>query len=168
MLDFKVTTEENAIEKHFCEPLSKKTPVKLDSEMSVFFTKLSLSKDDSNVDSDKARSMFWQYSAFENRISLLGYTTDNRIKIFLLTLTNGNIGQLVMYAYYILYLCKKNNINHVSWETFSNIFFQSGFFLEKDLHDSWDNQKISKKDNVSIGSDNLLDYGIAIKSILLK
>lgn len=169
MLAYEKTKEENAVEIHFCEPLSKCKPEQMDDDMVEYFATFAISREE-NVDVEKARKTIWQFEAFEKRISLLNFTVDNRVKIFIVMQTNGVIGKLVMYAYYMLYLCKQNNIKHVSWEDFAIKFFPDGFYSDADLSKAWDGQKITKisaDGKSNLGSDNLLDYPIAAKSISL-
>jgi len=169
MLPYESIKEENSIEKNFCEPLSKCKTYPMDDEMTEIFLSFATSKEE-NVDVEKAKKNIWQFEAFEKRVNnFLNFTADNRVKIFMVMQTNGVIGKLVMYCYYMQYLCKKNNIKHITWENFSMDFFPNGFFSDEDLKKVWDGQKITKTDTEGkshLGSDNLLDYQMASKSIL--
>lgn len=169
MLPYESIKEENAIEKYFCEPLSQKKTEKMSVELAETFLSFATSSEE-NVDVDKARKMVWQFAALEKRIELtMNYTADNRVKLFIVMLCDGSIGQVVMYAYYMQYLCKKHNVKHITWEKFGMDFFPDGFFNLEDLHTVWDGQKVSRKGNdgiINTGSDNLLDYGVASKSLI--
>jgi len=168
MLAYEKTKEENAVEIYFCEPLSQKKTKNMNDEISDFFILFSTSNE-SNVDVDKARKMVWQYAALEKRIDLtMNYTADNRVKLFIVMLCDSSIGKVLMYAYYMQYLCKKNNVKHINWEKFGNLF-PDGFFTEEDLNKAWEGQKVSRKGDdgkINTGSDNLLEYGVASKSLI--
>ncbi len=169
MLPYETTKEENAVEKYFCEPLSKLRKEEMSNDLTDYFISFATSTED-NVDVEKARKSFWQFNALEKRIELFNYTCDNRVKLFVVMMCDGAIGKIIMYAYYMQYLCKKNNVKHVDWQTFAMKFFPDGFFNEQDMLKIWEGQKVTRKGidgQVHLGSDNLLDYGIASKSILL-
>jgi len=167
MLAYETTKEEDAVEKYFCEPLSKKKQFEMSKDLTDFFITFSTSTEE-NVDADKARKTVWQFQAIEKRMSvLLNYTADNRVKLFILILTDGTIGKIVMYLHYMQYLCKKHNVKHITWDIFAMKFFPDGFFSDEDLHSVWDGQKVSKTSATQSGTDNLLDYQTASKSILL-
>lgn len=168
MLEYEKTKEENSVEIYFCEPLSKKKPQKMNDELSDIFISFSIS-DEKNIDVDKARKMIWQFSALEKRMEFMSYKADNRVKVFIVMLDDGAIDKVIMYTYYMQYLCKKHNVKHITWEIFGTKFFPDGFFSDEDLHSVWDGQKISRRTNdgkINSGSDNLLDYGIASKSLI--
>lgn len=171
MLPHEVTKQEDAVEKYICEPLSKLNPEEMSKDLADYFMSFAVSTEE-NIDISKARKTIWQFNALEKRIELLlNYTADNRVKLFVVMLCDGAIGKIIMYAYYMQYLCKKHNVKHVSWETFGMKFFPNGFFNEQDMLKVWDGQKVSKNDSEGkshLGSDNLIDYGTASKSILLQ
>lgn len=169
MLPYDVTKQEDAVEKYLCEPLSKLKPREMSNDLMDYFMSFAVSTEE-NVDVSKARKTIWQFNALEKRMEFLTYTADNRVKLFVVMLCDGAIGKIMMYAYYMQYLCKKNNIKHISWETFGMKFFPFGFFDEQDMLKIWDGQKVSKIDSEGKhhvqGTDNLIDYGTASKSIL--
>lgn len=104
----------------------------------------------------------------EARFKALGYTMDIKTKAFLAFKT-GNPGTAVMYCHFLAYFCKKKNIKHLTFTEFCDSAFPFGFPSEDDLHLLWDEQKVKKdKDpkEVQSGTDNLLDYFEASKSIM--
>jgi hypothetical protein len=170
MLPYESTKQEDAVEKYFCEPLSKKETEEMSKDLTDFFMTFATSTEE-NVDVEKARKTVWQFQALEKRMSLLlNFTADNRVKLFILVLTDGSIGKIIMYLYYMQHLCKKNNVKHITWEIFGMQFFPYGFFSDEDLHSVWEGQKVSRTSadgKIQAGTDNLLDYQTAAKSILL-
>ena len=67
---------------------------------------------------------------------------DDKTFMFLLVLTAGNIGNSLMYLYYLQWYCATNNIKEYSFENnFINIF-PMGFFKEETLNHYWDVTKV--------------------------
>jgi hypothetical protein len=97
----------------------------------------------------------------EKRIEVLhDFELDERTLLFLCCICKS-AGVSVMYIWYLQYKSKKRNIKEISLESFCEIF-PVGFPSEDDLHRMWDNQKVLVK---GMGSDNLLDYPYAGKSL---
>jgi hypothetical protein len=71
----------------------------------------------------------------------------------------------VMYCHYLAYFCKNNNKTHLVFTDFCMHAFPWGFPSEEDLSKLWDEQKVHR-DMEQPGTDNLLDYFHASKSIM--
>lgn len=162
MLDGKITLVPNAIEAYFCEPFERLQQHPMTEDNTKFFMSLLMSKDDEVRNEIPKIVNFWSFKAMEKRLEVCHkYTLDNRSKIFIFVLTDGTIGQMVMYITYLQYVAKKRNWRSISIEQLADIF-PMGFPSKEDLSKLWDSQKV---ENVG-GSDNLLDYERAIQSIL--
>jgi hypothetical protein len=68
---------------------------------------------------------------------------------------------VVMYLTYLQYWAKIHEEREITFDLFCERIFPLGFPKEEDLHNLWNNQKV----RVESGSDNLLDYSIALTSI---
>jgi len=167
MLNYEVTTQDDGIEKNLCQPMEKLNPQPMSKDLTEVFFKLMLAKDDA-LDLKEMRKENWLFEAVEKRIEhCLTFTADNR-SMFFVTCVSGSIGKCIMYLYYMQYIAKKENIKHIDFNVFGEKFFPMGFFSDDDLKKMWDSQKVNcyvdgKRKG---GSDNLLDYGAAMKSLI--
>lgn len=160
MLNNEVTIQEDGIEKFFCEPMSKLNPQPMTEDLAEVFLKL-MFVDDAKLDLKEMRKVNPLFEVAEKRIEhCLTYTTDNRVKFFI-TCVSGTVRKCIMYLYYMQYIAKKENIKHIDFNIFGETFFPMGFFKDEDMQKVWYGQKINTK-----GSDNLLDYGAAMKSLI--
>ena len=75
----------------------------------------------------------------------------------------GNIGKLMMYCVYIQYKLKELNERELTFRIFNENIFPFGYPTDNDLDNLWESCKIDKEGNS--GSDNLIDYQSAMKSI---
>lgn len=86
---------------------------------------------------------------------------DVRLIVFLAYLCETP-GKAVMYLAYLQYRCKLKGIKHPTLEQFGEMM-PWGFPSNEDLKKVWDAQKVTRSG--AQGSDNLLDYQTAYKSI---
>lgn len=158
-MKFEVTKEENAVEEYFCKPFNKLKR----HEMGIETTRLMyilLAGDPAHKikESDKP----WLFKIIEQRIHgcLTMKISDERLLLFITHLAETP-GNAVMYLAYLQYRCKKEDIKELSFEYFCESIFPFGFPSDEDLHQLWNAQKVRPEG----GSDNLLDYQTAYKSI---
>ena len=157
------TKEENTVELLYAKKFEELKRQPMNEESSKIMIGLLLS----NIPEDDAE-MNEQFlcKIIESRLKALGYTLDIKTKVFLAYLT-GSPGTAVMYCHYLAYFCKKNNLKHLTFNTFCDTAFPFGFPTDDDLNILWDQQKIRKDPGINQpGSDNLLDYFHASKSIM--
>lgn len=154
----------NAVETHLCNVLDNSKKVELNKEEFEFLLFLLSQKDEDSPNPKDIFGMDWQYKAIEFRLTkVLNLNSDKRFKIFLVYLTNGSIGELMMYCYYIKYLCNKLDVDKVTIELFAQKLFPKGVFGEGDLKSAWELQKVQKYKD---GTDNLIDYISASESLI--
>lgn len=161
MLDIEVTTQADALEIHLCKELDKCTPIEMEQEDAIIMINL-LSAPDNDFGSQDELKAIWVYQALLKRAELcITCKVDNRVLFFIMMISDGAIGTSIMYLYYIQYLAKKKNINHVTFDLFCKKIFPHGFFSEEDLSRIWYNCKVKTKN----GTANLIDFGTASESI---
>jgi hypothetical protein len=159
MLDFNVTEQDNSIEELFAKEFEKTEKHPMDEFTTEMLVKLHLSKNTSYAIPEGEKPFL--YKLMEKRIEVLhDFELDERTLLFLCCICKS-AGVSVMYIWYLQYKSKKRNIKEISLESFCEIF-PVGFPSEDDLHRMWDNQKVLVK---GMGSDNLLDYPYAGKSL---
>lgn len=159
MLDISVTEQENSIEELFAKEFEKTKKEPMDDFVSEMLVKLILSKNMSYSIPEGEKPFL--YKLMEKRISVIhDFELDERTLVFLCCICKS-AGVCVMYVWYLQYESKKRNMKQISLENFCEIF-PMGFPSEDDLHRLWDSQKVSRKE---MGSDNLLDYTQAGKSL---
>lgn len=159
MLENEVIHKEDSIELLFAKKFDELRKYPMDNETAEIFIKLGLSKSSSYVitESDKP----FLYKVMEKRISVIhSYTVDDRVLLFLSFICKS-AGICVMYCWYLQYKSKMLNVNHISFELFSEIFGW-GFPTDEGLSKIWESQKVK---TTSFSSDNLLDYPQAGKSL---
>lgn len=164
MLKHETTKQEDAIEKYFCVPFSKLPKQEMEKDLLEPFIEYTMGKDE-DFDLTLLRKKSWVLQAIEKRIEVcFKYTLDNRSKAFLLMVANGNIGVCVMYLTYLQYISRIRGVKEITFTVFSDVF-RMGFPSRNDLHELWGATKVEREEN-GAGSDNLVDYEVALKSIL--
>ena len=140
--------------------MSKLQPQRMSDDLSEIFIRL-MFVDDAKLDLKEMRKLNPLFEVAEKRIEhCLTYTADNRVKFFI-SCVSGTVGKCIMYLYYMQYIAKKENIKHIDFNTFGEKVFPMGFFKDDDMQKVWYGQKINGK-----GSDNLVYYGAAMKSLV--
>jgi hypothetical protein len=84
---------------------------------------------------------------------------DAKAKMLLATWCN-TIGDVVMYLTLIQYKCKQRGLKALYYDGLA-LMFRDGIIDREFMHKCWDAQKVERKD----GSDNLIDYATAGKSL---
>jgi hypothetical protein len=159
MLDISVTEQENSIEELFAKEFQKTKKYPMDDFTTEMLVKLSLSKNMSYAIPEGEKPFL--YKLMEKRISVIhDFELDERTLVFLCCICKS-AGVCVMYAWYLQYESQKRNMKEISLEYFCEIF-PMGFPSDDDLHRLWVEQKVNSK---GLGSDNLLDYPQAGKSL---
>lgn len=158
----------NSLEQLFMEPLDATERVRMSNEHTGMFMQIGLmSRVPAAVDDmyKKMSKMTWTLEAISKRIEVcLTITIDKSVLIWLATMTNGNIGTMVMYVYYLQYWAKKNDVRHITYDMLAMRIFPFGFFEEEALNSVWDATKVDREGK-SGASDNLIDYSLAAESI---
>jgi len=166
MLDHSVTQEANALETHMCERLNKTSLVPMSKDLSLALIQLLLTKEEGTKKMhEELLKTSWEYKAlFERAKSSLTveFEPSGLIMTFFTSVyTAPAIGSAIMYIYYIQYVCKQGGIKKFTAQTFCETVFPMGVFRKEDLDEVWDACKVSRNG----GSDNLIDYPEASKSI---
>ena len=159
MLDISVTEQDNSIEELFAKEFEKTEKHPMDEFTYEMLVRLSLSRNRSNSIPEGEKPFL--YILMEKRISVIhDFELDERTLVFLCCICKS-AGVCVMYIWYLQYESKKRNMKQISLEYFCEIF-PMGFPSDDDLHRLWVSIKVSSK---GLGSDNLLDYPQAGKSL---
>jgi hypothetical protein len=166
MLDNSVIENPTGVEEFFCVPFSDLKLYPMDEEMSrLMITLMFESKKgaDSLQIPEKEKPFILKLveGALKTRFT---FTINDNGLVFFIAIQSKNAGTAIMYLAYLQYRCKKLNKRNLDWELFTSIF-PNGFPNETDLHNIWDAQKVKRHNTDSFGSDNLLDYQSAMKSI---
>jgi len=159
MLDQKVIEQPNSIEEYFCKPFEAIKVEEMSKETSEILINLLMGNLQEIPEEEKPFIM----KLIEKRIEVIfDYTiTDQKLLLFLSALSETP-GKAVMYMTYLQYFSKKHGIKDIDLDIFCQKAFPWGFPPEKALHELWIKQKV----DVKSGSNNLLDYGTALESIL--
>lgn len=161
-LSHETVQDPNAVEELFCKPLEENGEIeelKSNFQENLIFIAL---YEDSQIDVlyENIEKEFWQIPILKERISRMNIGIDKRALITMAFICNTP-GKSVMYAYYLAYKAKKLGITEITYDVMLSKIFPSGFFSEKTLEKYWDKQKVRSEG----GSDNLLDYDEASKSL---
>lgn len=159
MLDISKTEQPDSIEELFAKEFDKFKNSPMDKDTSELFITLTLAKN-IPIDIPEDEKPFL-YKLMERRLEVLhNYKLDFKTLLFLSFLCK-NAGTCVMYIWFLQYEANKRNIDSIDFQTFTEIFAW-GFPSENQLEKLWDSQKVNRK---GLGSDNLLDYPQAGKSL---
>ncbi len=160
MLQNKITKQENAVEKYFCEPFDKAQRVPMSKESTEFLMWL--------LRSEKLRDFTEKKKPFIMKVIESRLKTwfsfsirDSRLTLFI-AIISKTPGTAIMYLTYLQYWCKKNETEEIDLNKFCREIFPMGFLSKEDLEKIWDGQKVLREKE---GSDNLLDYQSAMLSI---
>lgn len=111
---------------------------------------------------EEVKKQAWSLSALEGRVaSSLNVKIDKLTLIFITFITEGNIGQSIVYAYYIQLIAKRKGIGEVNINTLCQEIFPWGFISDVSMHKFWNEQKSSIE-----GEDNMLDIARYSNSIM--
>lgn len=155
------TKEENSVEILFASKFEELKRHPMPDEVAKILITLSLA---SIPEDDKEANEQFLCKIIEKRFKALGYSMDIKARIFLAYMANSP-GMAVMYCHYLAYYCKKNNVSSLTFIDLCMDVFPFGFPSEEDLHKLWDEQKVDRNQDQP-GTDNLLDYFHASKSIM--
>jgi len=160
-IPYSKTLEENSVEELFAKKFEELKRHQMDDETSKMMISLIFSK---IPEDDKSANELQVVRIIDMRFKALGYTMDLKTKLFL-SILSTTPAVAVEYCHYLAYFCKKNGLTELNFNDFCSRAFPFGFPSEADLHTLWDSQKISKDSGTQQGTDNLLDYFHASKSI---
>jgi hypothetical protein len=160
-IPYEKTKEENSVEILFAKKFEELKKHKMDDETSKLMIQLTLAP---IPDNDEEMNGQFLCQIVTKRFEALGYTMDIKTKLFLAVLT-GSPGTAVMYCHYLAYFCKTHKISHLTFSDFCMQAFPWGFPSDEDLSKLWDEQKVHRNMDQP-GTDNLLDYFYASKSIM--
>lgn len=152
----------NAVEELFCKEMDKAKTETLNKEDFELFIGLCSAKPIPLESVDK-KDKFFLYELIEKRVQYsFGYKINDARVIVLIATMARNAGSAVMYLTYLQYKCKKDNTKEVTFDYLIKLF-PDGFVTESELQSIWYKLKVKKGEGM--GSDNLLDYQSAMKSI---
>jgi hypothetical protein len=160
-LEFETTKDPNAVENIFCAEMSKGVIEPLSEDMMKILITLITNKPSLDEMHREISSQSMLLNILEDRIKSMNKEIDKGASIFV-SLACETPGEVVMYSYYISYMMKRREIGQkLDLETLCTAIFPMGMFTRESLGRIWDSQKVKGKS----GSDNLLDYLEASKSL---
>ena len=166
MLKSHYKTESNSVEEKFCKPFGalKVRPMSKD-ETKIMLSAVIMDESDKNNfidDEDKSLpdSLRIVRSSLKNRFTV---TLTEPTQIMVATVCRS-IGSIIMHLTYLQYRAKQMNKKELSVSDYADIF-PNGVPTESELQKIWESQKIERGEDNILGSDNLLDYKLACKSI---
>lgn len=162
MLKQETINQEDAVEQYFCKPFDVAKRYPLTEENSMFLIDL-LFKNSTFSIPDKDKPFLVQLIEKRLQYSFSFKINDARLILFI-AIISRTPGTAIMYLTYLQYWCKKNQRKEIDLKLFCESIFPWGFPSESNLSKIWDNQKL-KREKDYFGSDNLIDYQTAIKSI---
>ena len=156
--------EKNSIEEIFCKPFHELERHEMSEDTAeLLITLLLISKRGNKLNIPEEEKPF-MFKLIEKRVNyVFNYELDQETIIFLTQLCETP-GIAVMYMTYLQYWSKTNSLKEISIDDICTKIFPFGIPAKKDLEILWDNQKVNS--NINGGTDNLLDYPIALQSIL--
>lgn len=173
-LAYEVTQQPDAIEKLFCEPFAKLALRTLTQDEVQTFVSLYFADQEArqNPNDSRIQEMDRQltekmqaYGIMTKRLkACYDFTLSIPAKAFLASIIDRP-GVVVMYLTYLQYRAKKANTRELTMEELGIDIFPLGVPTEDALRQLWISVKVNRKEG-QFGSDNLLDYGSAMKSIL--
>lgn len=162
MLNYSVTQEADALEKHFCEPLEELGHRELSLEETGILMKLLKIPEKDFASNEEVKNN--QYMKVLNaRASGCCTAKFDTRSLYMIMCISEAIGHQIIYLYQSQYLAKKNNIKNVTFEDFCGKLFPHGFYDDANMSKVWKSCKITERP--SGASDNLIDYGKATYSI---
>lgn len=161
MLNQEVIKQADALEIHLCKELDKCEIFPMNEEDSEMLIKLLfINRKDFEETCVKDLKDTWQFQVLVKRTDLcLTANFDKRVLFFIMLVSDGVMGNMMMYLYYTQYKCKQRGIKDIDLQEFCEIF-PRGFFDDKDLSRIWDDCKVDIR-----GDKNLIDFGTASLSI---
>jgi len=164
MLQYDYTTDESAVEILFCEPFKNLRQNELDDDLfNILLTLNSSPKVEFSTVPEKEKLPL--FKLIENSLNLrFTFKIRDFRLIIMIAAVSKSAGTAIMYLTYLQYFCKTHNLKELDFETFCREIFPLGFPDDKELSKLWTNQKVNSPSG-SFGSDNLIDYQSAMKSI---
>lgn len=171
MLENKEKNNPEAIEIFFCKEFEKMKSLPLSVENFGFLYTLGTLNQEQlqNLRNIPEAEKPFIIKLIEKRVEVcFDYTIelDPRVKFIVATLGESP-GKAVMLLTYIQYKCFKLKIKDLTYEDLMMKIFPIGVPSDEDLNKLWNMQKIDNSIRIGLipGSDNLLDYPDALKSI---
>lgn len=159
-------TNPDAIKIHVAQKIELAPTVPTSSDLSSILLSCMMMPEDLVIPEEKQpflmkiiKSRIWACFTFEIK--------EERLILFL-SVVAENPGTAIMYLWYLQYWACKNNKRIITFDDICMTIFPKGFPTEKSMQEIWDGQKIQRKRDDSMGSDNLVDYSSAGESILFK
>jgi hypothetical protein len=161
-LDYTLTQDPEAVEKHFCQKMATENPVPLSEEITkLLFTLFMAESQDIEKFYQEAVKQTPMIRILEDRVSLTGRALEKDAALFT-GLCCQTPGEAVMYAYFISYQMKNAGMGkNLDLRALCENVFPMGMLSRDALERVWDSQKVKR----TSGSDNLLDYQEASKSL---
>lgn len=156
-LPAEVKNRRDGVEKYFCIPFAK-LPCVLDEDMRFLIRAISMPNWSDTILAPFEEE---QLHAIKERLQThLNVYIDAR-SIRFITLCSDRYAIAMMFLTYIQWWAFKNNVRHVSFSHIKDQIFPNGLPDKAALKEMWYSQKV----NHNGGSDNLIDYQSALKSI---
>jgi hypothetical protein len=153
----------NAVEEFICKAMDKASRVEMSKDDTELLVQLLMVGKPIPLSTVKKVDKYFLYELIEKRVEhcFTFKIPDSRAIVFISAIAKS-AGTAVMYLTYLQYKCKKSNRTELTLDYLCELF-PIGFIPESELKAIWDKQKVMTKSMG--GSDNLLDYQSAMKSI---
>lgn len=163
MLHYSEIQNPRAIEENVCFKIRQSAKFAMDKETTGILMTLLLAKSKFEIP-EKEKPFL--YSLIEKRINgcFDFVVNDNRLLLFL-THVSKTPGSAIMILWYLQWWCFSRDCRELTLNEFCERIFPHGFPSQNDLHSIWDGQKVDISNNR--GSDNLVDYASAGKSVFI-
>lgn len=102
------------------------------------------------------------------RAEMLGISLEPQVVYMLMVLTQGNVGQCLVYLYFIAWKAREKNLgDNISLQTWSMQIFPTGVISDYAMSAAWDAQKINAEAfEGHLSSDNAIDYRELYESLI--
>lgn len=167
MLPDKFVIEKNSAEELFCKPFGEleKNPLdQNDMELMIHLLMIASGRFGKRLDIPEEEKPFL-YKVMEKRMNVVFNfkIVDPEALMFMSYMSQTPAG-VVMYLTYLQYWCKVNDKTEITFAEICEEIFPFGFPAYNDMVEIWDAVKVNS--SINEGTDNLLDYPLAIQSIL--
>ena len=167
MLESSTTKDDSAVERLFCVPFKDLPKRPMTNEEKALFLALTNMEKENGVmlefdisDQEVPMSLRILQKSIEHRFN---FKMTDSLKLMISSLCKS-AGEVIMYLTFLQYCAKTFDKKELGMIHFYNIFPDGE--VPTTLEDIWRKQKVKRSENNPHGSDNLLDYPFASKTIL--
>lgn len=165
MLNQKLVVDPNSVEELFCVPFESISCREMnDEETDLLFRLMRLEKGGYDAPEIKEEDLPFQMKLVKKSLQhRFSFNMSEPLQIFI-SVISKSAGNIIMYLTYLQYRAKKMDKQTLNLEDYAKIFTR-GIPTDESLQDIWESQKVKTGHINPNGSDNLIDYPSAKKSI---